>query len=207
MRTALLTIAGVASLAASLSCSEGSGVRAGGTLGTTLEVAARDPVDFGPVPDFRLTAQDGTPVTRETLAARPWVAAAIFSTCAGPCPRISANMRRLQDALVDTDARLVSVTVDPARDSAAVLAEYARAYGAEPERWLFLTGTQDEVEAFVRGVMVLAVDKNAAGEVTHSTRLVVVDGQGLRRGWYEGQDEASVEAIAARVSFLQAHGR
>src|SRR5574341_1247139 len=54
---------------------------------------------------------------------------------------ISAEMARLQaDLEAETDVRLVSITVGPAEDSPEVLAEYAARFGADRDRWLFLTG-------------------------------------------------------------------
>ena len=56
--------------------------------------------ELGDVPAFTLTAQDGTAVTRDSLKGKVWVVDFIFTTCQGPCPRLSAQMHRLQQRLL-----------------------------------------------------------------------------------------------------------
>ncbi len=201
--TFVCTAAAAFVAAASLSdCS--NEVNSGG--GVTLEAPAQDPTDFGPIPDFELTDQLGRKVTRADLAGRPFVLAAIFSTCTGPCPRISGHMKALQSELASTDALLVSVTVDPGHDTSEVLREYAEGFGADPERWRFLTGEEEAVYTLVREGFYLAVERDSddvdGQQVTHATRLIVVDGEGLRRGWYDGTSDAGRAAVRERVRFL-----
>ncbi len=195
-----------------------------------VDLAAKpnDPVRFGAVPDFAFTERAGATVTRADLLGEPWVAALFFTSCAGPCPRLSADMRRfLQEPLADTGVRLVSITVDPTYDTPERLAEYARTYSADPERWLFLTGDEDAIHAFAMEGLKLAVAKppeSAAEEprsdaqrlaerlqVTHATRLVAIDAAGLIAGYYEcggesglapGELEASFARLLARVRAL-----
>ena len=133
---------------------------------------------------------------------------AIFTSCTGPCPAISSRMKGLQKALADTEVRLVSITVDPEHDSPERLASYAAGYGADPERWLFLTGPEEEVDALVRGGFLMAVDRADPVErppgqrVTHDTRLVAVDRQGRIRGWYDGKSDAGFDQLVARMRHL-----
>src|SRR4029077_17286918 len=97
--------------------------------------------DYGTVPEFTLTAQDGQPFSSRGLQGKIWVADFIYTTCSGPCPRMTSQMREVQDAIIKIpDVKLVSFTVDPAKDTPPVLADYARTHGALPERWSFLTG-------------------------------------------------------------------
>jgi cytochrome oxidase Cu insertion factor (SCO1/SenC/PrrC family) len=192
-------------------CSDGVAAR-GGVLGEETALAARadDPRAFGEVPDFALVSQTGEPVTLDTLRGRPFAVAAIFTTCSGPCPKITASMRRLQDVLAEADVRLVSVSVDPETDTPEVLAAYADAYTADGERWLFLTGEEEEIHGFLREGLWLPLARAAEGEaepgqeVTHSTKIVAVDRTGRLRGWYEGVDAAEVDRLAERLAFLAA---
>jgi protein SCO1/2 len=66
----------------------------------------------------------------------------IYTRCPLPdvCPRLSANFAAMQLRFRNTDLMLISVTVDPDYDTPAMLADYARRWGAEPDRWRFLTG-------------------------------------------------------------------
>jgi cytochrome oxidase Cu insertion factor (SCO1/SenC/PrrC family) len=189
--------------AASFSC-DGATEAAG--YPTSLAVAADHPWSGPELADFALVRSDGNAVTRADLTGRPCVLDFVFSTCAGPCPAMSASMRILHDEL-DASVRLVSISVDPERDTPEVLAEYATSLGADAERWWFLTGEVDQLRALAQSVS-LAVDPVPAAEaqlgfqVTHSTKFVVLDGEGRVRGYYDGTSEEGRAAAAARARFL-----
>ncbi len=76
---------------------------------------------------FQLTERSGRPVGDTDLNDEVWVASFIFTHCPLSCPRISSVMKGLQDKLKDSPVRLVSITVDPDRDTPEVLAAYADA--------------------------------------------------------------------------------
>src|SRR5262249_39324854 len=76
---------------------------------------ARQPeINYGEVPDFTLTDQDGKSLTRADLAGKVWIADFIFTNCAGTCPMITSTMHRLQGAL-PAEVHFVSFSVDPER--------------------------------------------------------------------------------------------
>lgn len=97
-------------------------------------------------PDFALTDHQGSPFSSAELNGTVWVASFIYTSCPDVCPLITARVAQLRDALaaegvLGTRVRLVSFSVDPERDTPAVLRGYAENYGgAEPGRWAFLTG-------------------------------------------------------------------
>src|SRR5947209_5367673 len=108
-----------------------------------LEVNAlrqRTVSSYGAVPAFQLTNQNGQPFGSPQLAGKIWIADFIYTTCPGPCPMISSRMSELQKPLEKTDVHLVSFSVDPGKDTPAVLRSYAERLQAEPGRWDFLTG-------------------------------------------------------------------
>jgi protein SCO1/2 len=152
---------------------------------------------LGQIPDFRLTDQAGQPFDRATLNGRIWVADFIFTTCTGPCPRMSSLMRQVQS--LSPDARLVSFTVDPDRDTPPVLATYAQRFHAEPGRWFFLTGDRPALDTLARNAFKLG---NVDGTLNHSTRLVLVDRQGRIRGYYGTSDDSPVTAVARDIKRL-----
>ena len=137
---------------------------------------------YNTVPDFTLTSEQGREFGSKDLAGKIWIADFIFTTCTGPCPRMSTQMRRVQEAVKDQpNLALVSFTVDPAKDTPAALAEYARRYKADPDRWHFLTGPREtlhilKLEAFKLG----SVD----GSLNHSTRFVLIDAKRRVRAYY-----------------------
>lgn len=143
---------------------------------------------MGDVPPFNLIADTGQPFDSHVLDGHIWVADFIYTTCQGPCPMMSTTMRRLQDetAAEFPDVRFVSFSVDPAHDTPAALAEYAKRYKRDPNRWYFLTGEQAQLnEVALRSFKLNSVD----GSMTHSTRFALVDKKRQIRGYYlTGED-------------------
>ncbi len=166
--------------------------------------------DYGAVPDFTLVSQTGETVRRDDLAGQVWVADFIFTNCASSCPMMSAQLERLVQSLdARTPVRMVSFSVDPERDTPEKLAEYARAYEAEPDAWLFLTGDKSEIHALVQEGFHLSVEDAspediAAGAepVLHSTRFVLVDAAGRIRGYYNGLDDEAMKQLGHDVASL-----
>lgn len=138
------------------------------------------------VPTFRLTGVTAGrapfPVEKRDLLKKPWAASFLFTRCEGPCPMLAAELARAQKRV-----RVVTITVDPAHDTPAVLADYARKVGAG-EDWWFLTGAPKDVKALIVEGFKLPL----AGEgrlITHSTKLALVDGSNYVRGYYDSADE------------------
>lgn len=153
------------------------------------------------VGEFTLTERSGTTIRQSDFAGKVWVASFVFTRCTGPCPQVSATMARLQkDLAAQPDLRLVTFTVDPGHDDPAELKRYAEHFRADPERWLFLTGPEEDVRHLLENQFKVSAARNpkakdAGDQFDHSTRLVVVDRRGLIRGYFQGiRDERSPEA-------------
>jgi protein SCO1/2 len=118
---------------------------------------------------------------------------------------LTANMAGLQKNLPNKIG-LLSFSVDPDHDSPEVLTLYARKFSADPQRWFFLTGEKAEVARLVRDGFLLPIAENAAAQpgqlVTHSTKFVLIDAEGRVRGWYDGEDQAALEKLAADAKRL-----
>jgi protein SCO1 len=149
--------------------------------------------DYGAVGSFSLTERNGQKVTAADLRGKVWVASFVFTRCTGPCPQVTATVSRLQKELDLTNRenlRLVTFTVDPERDQPKELQAYAENFRAHPERWLFLTGKQEDIhQLLLKGFKVPVAEQKggkAGEEFQHSTRLVVVDQNGHIRGYFSG---------------------
>ena len=155
---------------------------------------------FGDIPPFELTAQDGQPFHSQVLAGKIWVADFIYTTCPGPCPRMTSQMREVQDALLQVpDVRMVSFTIDPANDTPPVLAAYAKTHGARSSLWYFLTGPVTTIQMLDRDAFKLG---NIDGTLQHSTRFVLVDRQGRIRGYYDTSDASSIPKVISDIRAL-----
>jgi protein SCO1/2 len=146
------------------------------------------------VPPFSLTERSGRTITNADLQGKIWVADFVFTTCPGPCPLITAGMAKIQKAVEHDDhVQLVTFTVDPQDDTPPVLAAYANKFGADPNRWWFLTGPQKPLYDLIQNGFYQVVQDNRGqppqdGQfiVTHSTKIVLVDADGVVRGFYDG---------------------
>ncbi|MBL8867018.1 MAG: SCO family protein [Planctomycetia bacterium] len=168
------------------------------------------------VPAFSLTERNGTTVSNENLKGKVWIASFVFTRCSGTCPQVAATLARLQSELADVpDLRLVTFTIDPDRDTPDELKKYAERFRADPDRWLFLTGSEKEIHALANdGFHVLAKkrpDGKPGDEFDHSTMLVLVDKAGRIRDYYDGmppldgprdQYEASLKRLLADARAL-----
>jgi protein SCO1/2 len=178
-------------------------------LGMLVKNARRAPAEPLPVlatvPEFAFTSQVGAPITRESLRGKLWIADMIFTRCAGPCPVMTDRLSQLQRALANDgdDVRLVSVTVDPAYDQPDVLAKYAARFGADPDRWLFLTGQPEAVEKFVTKGMLLGLAKDEAGAPMHAQKFVVVDREGRIRAYRDLEDPNLVPQLLTDLETLR----
>jgi protein SCO1 len=148
--------------------------------------AAED--DFGEVGDFALKERSGRTVTREDLLGKVWVASFVFTRCTEGCPQIAATMKDLQkDLAAYPNVLLVTFTVDPEHDDPGELARYAEHYGADPERWLFLTGAKKDIYDLMQNRFRVG---SPTKKEAHTTRLVVVDNAGHVRGYFEGMRDS-----------------
>jgi protein SCO1/2 len=160
---------------------------------------------YGSVPDFELTERNGETIRRADLLGRIWVANFIFTSCAGPCPMLSQQMSAFQTALARAPrVRLVSFSVDPERDTPAVLTEYARRYRADGERWLFLTGDRGTLYRLIRDGFRQSVSRPPSDEsqILHSLRFALVDARGQVRGYFDGDDPQSLRGLLPAVDRL-----
>lgn len=165
---------------------------------------------LGQVNGFSLTNQFGQPVTLTNLLGRVWVADVIFSRCRSSCEILTRRMAALQPGLPSADkVQLVSLTADPEFDSPDVLRKYAEARGADPARWIFLTGPKKEIYRFaVEELKFVVLDKTQEQRdpleemFLHSTLLVIVDRQGRIRSYVQGAEPAAQEQVLRIVRQL-----
>ena len=192
----------------------------GAALVQRLRTPPAEPLPvFAQLPHFTLTNRDTETVTLSDLAGAPWIADFIFTRCPGICPFMTRQMSRVAAELpAAATIRLVSFSVDPDYDTPEVLQEYAERHDA-PDHWYFLTGESQAIRSLSRDGFLLAVadateeQQAASGEagetiepIVHSNRLVLVDGAGRIRGYYDAFDEREVAKLLRDVRTLLDEG-
>ena len=159
------------------------------------------------VPSFSLVERSGQPVSLSDLTGKVWIADFIFTHCAGPCPLLSLQMGALQEPLAEfADVRLVSISVDPERDTPEVLADYSKRKDAHERNWLFITGEKPDVYKLIRKGFHVTVDNSPEDEMSdqimHSLRFALVDRKGQVRAYYTGTDSDLIDQLLPDVKKL-----
>lgn len=162
----------------------------------------------GQVPEFSLTERSGKSIELQNLRGKIWVADFIYTACIDTCPLQTAAMAKLQEQWSDRpELRLVSFTVDPARDTPKVLSRYADKFKADAERWLFLTGEKERIAQLIQGGFHLNAAPLTEGGtqesvILHSPRFVLVDREAQIRGYYDSRDSEALKRLKADVAIL-----
>lgn len=153
------------------------------------------------VPEFTLTDQAGREFPSSKLKGKIWVANFIFTNCMGPCPRMTGQMKQVQNAVYAlNDVRLISFTVDPARDTPEVLADYAKRNKAGTDQWSFLTGPLETLHNLKRHAFLLG---DVTGQLDHSTRFALVDRRGRIRAFYDTTEDGAIKRVIRDVRALR----
>lgn len=182
-----LTIVGALVLAGLAACSRSE---------TGLASPAPRPAFGG---DFTLTNQDGQPFRLASLGGRPAVLFFGYTSCPDMCP---ATMSRIVAALNRVERRrddvaILFVSVDPKRDTPAVLKEYVKSFSRTP---IGLTGTEDDinrVSAQYHAAASMVPTGTTNYLVNHTSAMFVIDRQGKLRQYFKYDERP--EAIAATI--------
>ena len=156
------------------------------------------------VPDDSFVDQQGQTRKLSDWRGRAVAVTFVYTRCPLPdfCPLMDRRFGELQrrittDARLRDRAHLVSVSFDPAHDTPAVIAAHAKARGADPQVWSYVTGTADAIEHLTSRFGVSAItEKDTAETITHNLRTAVIDTRGRLIKVYSGNDW-TVDALLA----------
>lgn len=161
------------------------------------DLSRRDLPVLGKVPAFTLVDQDSIPFTQDSLNGKLSVFAFIFTSCQGACPIMMGQYKKLYGGFGESkNVRFIGVSVDPEHDSVSVLKRYSDSLGITSPTGRFLHGALPDVAALLEGGFSLNAADLPGG---HPTKLVLVDGNGEIRGYYDGMDDASVDILKANM--------
>ncbi len=172
-------------------------------FGTTSAVPVPEEGPAAPIPAFSFTTQQGEPLTLANMKGKIWVADFIFTNCPTICPAMTQEMAQLQSEFVADPIYFVSFSVDPERDTAAVLSRYADAYGADDRRWHFLTGDKAEIYRFAEEGFSLAAG-HKGNEILHSTRFALIAPDATIHGYYDSRSKPALLRLRRDIKALLA---
>lgn len=164
---------------------------------------------LAPVPAFELVDEAGHPFGTRELRGTVWLASFIFTRCPDECPAITRRMAEIQGRTrqLEPAFHLVSISVDPGFDTPERLDRYARQYRASPRLWSFLTGPEQAIrDTVVKGLKASLERGDAPGGISHDAHLVLVDGEGRVRGYYDSSEPDVVNRVVRDVGLLVNRG-
>jgi protein SCO1/2 len=170
------------------------------------------PAKYGLVPEFVLTDQSNEAYGSDKLRGKIWVANFIFTRCTTVCPIFSGKMSELQKRTnkASRGLQLVSFSVDPDYDTPEVLKEYSKRFSANPWYWHFLTGATEDVRSVVvdgmKTFMGDAAEVDAPDALMHGSHFVLIDPSMNIRGFYQVDDEKTVERLLTDIQMVITEG-
>ena len=165
--------------------------------------------------NIRLINQLGDSVSLYDIQNRVIVADFFFTRCPSICPKMTANMARLQQSfshnnkngrkVIDSSiVRFLSFSIDPERDSVAALKKYADKFKVDHDNWWMLTGNKKTIYDFALNELKLGLVDGEGVDTSfiHSQKFVLLDKDYVVRGYYNGLDTTSLSTLAKDIGLL-----
>lgn len=181
----------------------------------TSSINTSNLVKIGPAPKFDLVNQDNVIVTNETYKGKVYVLEFFFSTCPTICPKMNQSMLQIEKTFFgNPNFGMVSITIDPEKDTAAVLKAHRELLGIESSNWNFLTGDKKYIfDLANKGFNLYAGEnKNVTGGFEHSGLFALIDKKGNIRCrkddygnpilYYDGLEKKGVRDIQQDIAIL-----
>ena len=132
------------------------------------------------IPEFDLQGTNGGAVNNETMDSTIYVLSFFFATCPTICPAMNFHLNEVERRFKGyPEFEMVSITVDPGKDTPEKLAQYQKVHNYDANKWRFLTGDKAHIYALAKGVYLNAFeDQTAEGGFLHSTSAILIDWNG-----------------------------
>jgi len=175
------------------------------TAKTTHRVNGKDVPDtvYHTLPDFKLTDQDGNPVSLKTFDKKIFIAGFFYTRCHGVCELMNSNVNQLVTNYAKNNmVYFVSVTVDPDWDPSPVLKKYAATFRPASARWLFLTGDTSAIYNLARKGFLVNAMQTGNNDFIYSEKLMLIDEDKRIRGYYNGASADDVNRLNDEIKVL-----
>ncbi|MDT8346622.1 MAG: SCO family protein [Flavobacteriaceae bacterium] len=143
---------------------------------------------FKSIPDFKMLNQYNDTITRGDMYGKIWVIDFFFTSCPSICPEMTENLKQLSEAFIDEPRfGILSISIDPERDTPERMRSYAAKYEVEHPFWYFLTGDKAQImELANQGFNLYAAENpNAPGGFEHSGKFALFDDKVMMRSRYD----------------------
>ncbi|WP_018132208.1 SCO family protein [Effusibacillus pohliae] len=176
-------------LAACGESASGDHHHAGTASGTPAGQATGELPAQGQIANFTLeNSADKRPVSLDSdLKAKAKLVYFFYTNCPDVCPittkRMADILGKLKQQGLDAEVKLISITVDPKRDTPEAIQQFAKKFDADPKTWVFLRGTKEQTDAVMQQFHVSA-EETMSHEIMHNDRLFLLDEKNQMRASY-----------------------
>jgi protein SCO1 len=170
------------------------------------KIGANGDTLYHTVGNFSFVNQFGDTISDKTIANKMYVADFFFATCEGICPKMSDQLKRVQNKFLnDSNFLILSHTVNPSNDNVQVLNEYGGKYGAIINKWHLMTGDKKSIYDLAKtSYLVNAIEDDGSEQgFLHSETFLLVDMEKRLRGIYDGTDSIDVNRLMKDVEILK----
>jgi protein SCO1/2 len=136
------------------------------------------------VPAFSFTDQNGKTITNKNYEGKVFVVEFFFTTCPTICPRMNANLIKIQNTFKEFENfGVASFTINPDYDTPEILKAYAEKYGVTNANWHLMTGDKETIYKLSNEGFNLytAEESEVAGGFEHSGNFALIDKNGFIR--------------------------
>lgn|SRR5690606_27087018 len=137
------------------------------------------------VPGFEFTDQNENRISDEDMLGKVYVVEFFFTNCPTICPVMNQNLKEVEKEINNSDFGIISITIDPKRDTPEVLKVHKEKLGIQNPNWHFLTGNRDEIYALSKKFNIyVGENENTAEGLNHSGKIALIDKNGKIRSRY-----------------------
>lgn len=163
------------------------------------------------ISDFSFLDQRGREITKANVSGKIYVTDFFFTTCGGICPKMTTQLQRVQkEFLDDENFMILSHTVNPSYDSVDIMFKYAERFGANHDKWLFLTGSKKDLYLMARKSYLVVPDEadpdfdhGGESDFLHTENFALIDPDGRIRGMYDGTNPDEITELIYDVYDLK----
>ncbi len=155
------------------------------------------------IPAFSFVNQNGNTITNNSVEGKVYVADFFYTSCEAACPMMTTELTKVQNSInKSAPFRIVSYSLDPENDSVPVLRSFAKKFNAIDSIWYFLTGPKEEIYALGKDGYLQTVLDDSASFVNHTQKLILVDKDGMIRGFYNALDSVDIQLLIRDINYL-----
>jgi len=146
-----------------------------------------DLVKIMDVPEFELTNQYGERLSNEDMKGKVYLVEFFFTSCPTICPVMKQNLRIIEDSINHPDFGIVSITIDPKRDTPERLLQHYKQIQAKSPNWFMLTEKRDYIQELSKKFNIYLGDaQDDAKSLDHSGLFALIDKNGKIRSRTNG---------------------